>query len=153
LEFAKVENLQGNKPGAHKTLSAFRNDPLQKSPVAPLAYLALAALQREVNKTPDAVTILAEARQKFEGSLNTPQKAEWLALLRYHHGVALFETNKPADARAAFDAAAQAAPALPIAVEATLKGTQCQAEEAKAKIAAVEKQRQQPNLKPEQIAM
>jgi tetratricopeptide (TPR) repeat protein len=36
-----------------------------------------------------------------------------------------------------------------VAVEATLKGTQCQAEEAKSKIAAIEKQKQQ---KPEQAA-
>ena len=41
---------------------------------------------------------------------------------------------------------------MPIAVEATLKGTQCQVEEAKAKIAAIEKEKAQPNLKPEQIA-
>jgi tetratricopeptide (TPR) repeat protein len=84
--------------------------------------------------------------------LNNPQKAEWLALLRYHHGVALFESNKPADARNAFDAASQAAPNLPIAVEAALRGTQCQVEEARAKIASIEKKKTQPGLKPEQIA-
>jgi cellulose synthase operon protein C len=151
LERAKVMALQGDKGNAINALRQFNADPLHKSPVAPLGMIYLATLLREQNQAPQAAQALQEARQKFEGTLNTPQKAEWLALLRYHHGVALFEANKPADARTAFDQAAQAAPALPVAVEATLKGTQCQAEEAKGKIAALEKQRAQPNLKPEQV--
>ncbi len=151
LERAKVMALQGDKGNAINALRQFNTDPLQKSPVAPLGMIYLATLLREQNQAPQAAQTLQEARNKFEGSLNTPQKVEWLALLRYHHGVALFESNKPTEARACFDQAAQAAPALPIAVEATLKGTQCQAEETKAKIAGLEKQRQQPNLKPEQI--
>jgi TolA-binding protein len=152
LERAKVLALQGDKGNAINALRAFNADPLQKSPVAPLGMIYLATLLREQNQAPQAAQALQEARQKFEAGLNNPQKIEWLALLRYHHGVALFESNKPAEARAAFDLAAQAAPALPIAVEATLKGTQCHAEEAKAKILAIEKQKSQPNLKPEQIA-
>jgi len=152
LERAKVLALQGDKGNAINALRQFANDPLQKSPVAPLGYIYLATLLREQNQAGPAAQALQEARNKFEGTLSAAQKSEWVALLRYHHGVALFENKKPADARAAFDQAAQAAPDLPIAVEAALKGTQCQAEEARAKIADVEKQRQQPNLKPEQIA-
>lgn len=152
LERAKVLVLQGDKGNAINALRQFGNDPLQKSPAAPLGYIYLGTLLREQNQAPQAVQALQEARNKFEGSLNNPQRVEWLALLRYHHGVALFESNKPAEARAAFDQAAQAAPNLPVAVEAILKGTQCSAEEAKAKIAAAEKQRQQPNLKPDQIS-
>jgi tetratricopeptide (TPR) repeat protein len=151
LERAKVLALQGDKGNAINSLRQFANDPLQKSPVAPLGMIYLATLLREQNQAQQAAQALQDARQKFEGALNNPQKAEWLALLRYHHGVALFEANKPADARSAFDLAAQAAPALPIAVEATLKGTQCQAEEVKARIVGIEKQKAQPGLKPEQI--
>ena len=152
LERAKVLALQGDKGNAINALRAFSGDPLQKSPVAPLGIIYLATLLREQNQAAQAAQALQEARQKFEGGLNTPQKAEWLALLRYHHGVALLESNKPAEARAAFDQAAQAAPALPVAVEATLKGTQCQVEEVKAKIAGIEKEKAQPGLKPDQIA-
>ncbi len=151
LERAKVLALQGDKGNAVNALRAFTTDPLQKSPVAPLGVIYLATLLREQNQAVQAVQVLQEARNKFEGGLNAAHKTEWVALLRYHHGVALFESNKPTEARAAFDQAAQAAPALPIAVEATLRGTQCQVDEVKAKIAAVEKQKQQPNLKPEQI--
>jgi TolA-binding protein len=152
LERAKVLALQGDKGNAINALRQFANDPLQKSPAAPLGYIYLGTLLREQNQAPQAAQTLQEARNKFEGGLNTPQKVEWLALLRYHHGVALFESNKPAEARTAFDQAAQAAPNLPVAVEASLKGTQCLAEETKAKVAAAEKQRSQPNLKPDQIA-
>jgi TolA-binding protein len=151
LERAKVLALQGDKGNAINALREFKNDPLQKSPVAPLGMIYLATLLREQKQPLQAADALQEARQKFEGGLNTPKKAEWLALLRYHHGVALLESNKPGDARTAFDQAAQAAPALPIAVEATLKGTQCQAEEVKAKIAALEQQKQ-PGMNPDQAA-
>lgn len=154
LERAKVLVLQGDKGNAINALRGFNADPLQKSPVAPLGLIYLATLLREQNQAPEAVKTLAEARQKFEQGLTAAgvPKLEWVALLRFHHGVALFETNKPTEARTAFEQSAQAAPALPVAVEASLKGTQCQIEEVKAKIAAIEKQKQQPNLKPEQIA-
>jgi len=150
LERAKVIALQGDKNGAINELRAFGNDPLQKSPVAPLGMIYLATLLREQNQSAQAAQVLHDARQKFEGGLNAAQKKEWIALLRYHHGVALFESGKVADARTTFDQAAQAAPELPIAVEAILKGTQCQVEELKKKIEALEKQKQ-PNLKPDQL--
>src|SRR5207248_11437980 len=70
LERAKVMALQGDKNGAIQALNAFRQDPLGKSPVAPLAYVTLATLLREQNKAADAVTVLAEARQRYEGQLN-----------------------------------------------------------------------------------
>jgi predicted negative regulator of RcsB-dependent stress response len=119
-------------------LRQFGNDPLAKSPTAPLAMISLATLLREQNQPAEAVKVLADARGKFEPGLNAagPAKAEWVALLRFHHGVALFETNKPTEARTAFEQAGQAAPNLPIAVEAALKGLQCQVEEVKAKVAA-----------------
>lgn len=154
LERAKVLVLQGDKGNAINALRGFNTDPLQKSAVAPLGMIYLATLLREQNQAPEAVKTLAEARQKFEQGLNAAggAKVEWVALLRFHHGVALFESNKPTEARTAFEQSAQATPNLPIAVEAALKGLQCQMEEVKAKIAAIEKQKQQPNLKPEQVA-
>jgi tetratricopeptide (TPR) repeat protein len=64
----------------------------------------------------------------------------------------LYEANKPAEARAAFEQAIQAAPNKPIAAEAALKATQCAAEEAKKKIQTIEMEKAKPGLKPEQIA-
>ncbi|MBY0461399.1 MAG: tetratricopeptide repeat protein, partial [Gemmataceae bacterium] len=152
LERAKVLALQGDKGNAINALRAFNTDPLQKSPVAPLAVVTLATLLREQNQPAEAVKVLAEARQKFEPGLAAggAAKAEWLALLRFHHGVALLETNKPAEARAAFEQATQAN-SHAVGVEAALKSGQCQVEEVKQKIAAVEKQKQQPNVGPMEI--
>jgi TolA-binding protein len=152
FERAKVLALQGDNGNAVNSLRGFANDPLQKSPVAPLAHIYLGTLLREQNQAQQAVQVMQDARNKFEGGLNNPQKVEWLAVLRYHHGLALFEFNKVPEARQAFEQAAQAAPALPVAVEALLRGGQCQAEEQKRKIAELEKQRSQPNLKPDQVA-
>src|SRR5206468_6627312 len=144
LEFAKVDNLRGDKPGAIKTLNGFKNDPLAKSPVAPLAYIALATVFRETNKTADAVQVMAEARQKFEGPLGNdpdPARKEWVQLLRYHHGVALFESGKPVEARQAFDAVIQQAAGKPIGAEAALRAGQCFIDEAKKKLDTAEKEK------------
>jgi tetratricopeptide (TPR) repeat protein len=145
--------LQGDKGNATNALRQFANDPLQKSPVAPLAHVTLATLLREQNQAPQAAEALQKAREKFEGQLaGDPARVEWVALLRYHHGVALFESGKPADARAAFDQAVQAANNRPIAAEAALKALQCQTEETKKKIAEIEKEKTKPNLTPAQVA-
>lgn len=152
FERAKVVALQGDKGNATNSLRGFLTDPLQKSPVAPLGIIYLATLLREQNQAAEAAKVLQEARNKFEGRLSAEQKPEWLALLRFHHGVALAESNKMPEARTAFEQAAQAAPKLPVAVEATLKATQCQADEFKKKVEGFEKQKAQPNLKPDQIA-
>ena len=153
LERAKIIALQGDKNNAVNALRQFTQDPLQKSPVAPLAHITLATLLREQNQFQPAADILAQARQKFEAQLTAdPARAEWVALLRYHHGVALFEAGKSVDARKAFDEAIQGGGNKPIAAEAALKTAQCSVDEAKKKIAEIEKEKTKPNLTPPQIA-
>lgn len=152
LERAKVMAVAGDKGGAANALKAFAADPLQKSPVAPLAYVALATLLREQNQPAPAAQALAEARQKFEAALaNDPERREWVNLLRYHHGVALAESGKPAEARQAFDQVVAAAGGKAIGAEAALRAGQSLAAEARAKIEAAEKLRTKPGLKPDQL--
>jgi cellulose synthase operon protein C len=155
LERAKVMVLQGDKNGAINALAPFKNDPLQKSSAAPLAYIALATLQRELNQAAQAAATMQEARQKFEGPLNgdpDPARKEWAQLLRYHHGVALFEAGKPVDARHAFDLVIQHSAGKPIGAEAALRAGQCFIDEAKKKIDILEKDKAKGNLKPDQLA-
>jgi tetratricopeptide (TPR) repeat protein len=154
LERAKVMVLQGDKGGAINALAAFKNDPLGKSAIAPLAYITLATLQREQNKMPEAVQTMTEARNRYEGPLGgdpDPARKEWVHLLRYHQGVCLFEAGKPVEARGVFDQVIQQAAGKPIGAEAALRAGQCFIDEAKKKIETLEKQKMQPNLKPEQI--
>jgi tetratricopeptide (TPR) repeat protein len=80
-----------------------------------------------------------------------PQRAGWVHLVRYHHGVALFESGKPAEARVAFDAVTTAARDQPIGAEAALRSCQCQADEARKKIDALEKERAKGGLTPEEL--
>lgn len=155
LERAKVMTLQGDKGGATNALAAFKNDPLAKSPVAPLAYIALATLQREQNQAANAATTMQEARTKFEGPLASdpdPARKEWAHLIRYHHGVALFESGKPIEARQAFDMVIQQNAGKSIGAEAALRAGQCFVDEAKKKIETLEKQKAMPNLKTDMIA-
>lgn len=152
LERAKVMVLQGDKNGAINSLKQFAQDPLAKSPVAPLAYVALATLLREQNQAPQAVQTMQEARQRFEGSLNgDPERKDWIPLLRYHHGVALFESGKPTDARQAFDQVVQGAAGKPIGAEAALRACQCLVDEGKKKAELVEKEKARPGLDPQQL--
>jgi TolA-binding protein len=153
LERAKVLALQGDKGNAVNALRGFTGDPLGKSPVAPLAHVALATLLREQNQPQPAADLLAQARTKFENQLATdPARAEWVALLRYHHGVALFEAGKLDEARQAFAQASAAGDRRPIAAEAALKAGQCAAEDARRRVAAAEKERGNAKLTPQQAA-
>ncbi|MDB5309996.1 MAG: TPR-domain containing protein [Gemmataceae bacterium] len=153
LERAKVMALQGDKGGAVNALRAFAQDPLAKSAVAPLAYISLATLLREQNQAAQAAQAMQDARQKFEGPLTAdPQRKDWVHLLRYHHGVALFEAGKPTDARQAFDQVIQQAGGTPVAAEAALRGGQCLVDEGKKKLELIEKEKTKPNLKADQLA-
>jgi TolA-binding protein len=152
LERAKVMMLQGDKGNATNALREFNHDPLQKSPVAPLALITYATLLREQNQAQQAADTLLQARQKHESQMSSdPERVNWIPLLRYHHGVALFEAQKPVEARTAFEQAIQAAPTKPIAAEAALKAVQCSADEIRKKLEAVEKERAKGGLKPEQV--
>ena len=155
LERCKVMALQGDKNGAINSLRTFAADPLQKTPAAPLAFVALATLLREQNQFPAAVQAMADARQRFEGPLGgdpDPARKEWVHLLRYHHGVALFEAGKAGEARGILDQVVAGAAGKPIGAEAALKACQCFADEVKKKVEAIEKEKAKPGLKPEQIA-
>jgi TolA-binding protein len=153
LERARVIALQGDKGGAVNTLRQFANDPLQKSPVAPLALIALATLLREQNQSQAAADTLKQARERFEAELiKDAARADWVPLLRYNHGVALFEAGKLAEARTAFEHAVQSGGNKPIGAESALRLLQCSAEETKRKLGDIEKERQKGNLTPQQTA-
>src|SRR4030095_337759 len=75
----------------------------------------LAGLYGERTQPPEAVKVLDEARKKHEGALgNDKERAGWVAILRYHHGVALMEAGKAAEARGLFDHGAQPAGGEPV---------------------------------------
>ncbi|MBX9579921.1 MAG: tetratricopeptide repeat protein [Gemmataceae bacterium] len=140
LERAKVMALQGDKGGAAGQLAEFRKDPLGKSPVAPLAYIALATHLREQNQAQPAADVMKEARDKFSEALKAdPERKEWGPLLRYHQGLALLAAGKPAEARPAFERVVEEAKDQPVAVEAALRACQCQADDARKKLAEAEK--------------
>ncbi len=140
LERAQVMVLQGDKGGATNALAAFANDPLAKSPVAPLAFVSRATLLREQNQAGNAAGLLQDARNRFEGQLNgDPARKDWVHLLRYHHAVALFESGKSPEARNLFDQVTREAVTKPIGAEAGLRGGQCLVDEQKKALADAEK--------------
>lgn len=151
LERAKIMALQGDKGGAINTLRQFSGDPWQRSPVAPLAFINLATLLREQNQAAQAADVLRQARERFEGPLSSdPARRDWIALLRYHQGVAWEEAGKLAEARTAFEQAVQAAGNNPLAVEASYKALATAAAEKRRRLEELRKNRAQPNLPPAQ---
>lgn len=134
VERAKVKALAGDRGGAMNDLRQFAgNAQLQQSPAAPLAALHLATMYREENNPTEAAKVLADARQKYDDVLSKdPERADWRHLLKYHHAVAVFETNKPADARKLFEEVAQQATGRPVAAEAALRSGQSRVAEGKA---------------------
>ncbi len=138
VEQAKVRTLLGDRGGAINDLRPFtQNDKLRADPAAPLAVLHLASLMREENRPGEAAQVLAEARSRYDAELQRdPARAEWAALLKYHHAVALLESNKPAEALPLFDQASQQADGKPVAAEAALRAGQARVAEAKKKLDA-----------------
>ncbi len=136
LELAKVKALQGDRGGAMNDLrSHFTNNDTKNTPTAPLAALHLATMLRQENKPADAATVMETARKQYEGTLAADkERADWVQLLKYHHGVALFEALKYADARKLLDEVAQAAKDKPVGAEAALRSGQCRQFEARKQI-------------------
>jgi tetratricopeptide (TPR) repeat protein len=111
--------------------------------------MAMATLLREQNQFQPAADALAAARQKHEPGLQ--KDPERVALLRYHHGLALQEAGKFAEARQALDSINQLVPNKPITAEAVLRSCQCRIAEGRKAIEMAKQQLANPGLKPEQI--
>jgi TolA-binding protein len=139
FERAKVLAAQGDVNGAINELRRFTNDPLKNSRPAPLALVQMATYLRGQNRAGEAVAVLARGREQFEGPLaGDPQRADWISLLRYHHGLAIREAGKLPEARAAFDLVVKQAGGRPEAIEAALRLGQCLKDEGRQKLAAAQ---------------
>ena len=149
MENAKCMALAGDKGGAINELRQFTQDPWQNTPTAPFAVMAMATLLREQNQFQPAADALAAARQKHEPALQ--KDPERVALLRYHHGLALQEAGKFAEARQALDSINQLVPNKPITAEAVLRSCQCRIAEGRKVIETARQQLAMQGLKPEQI--
>lgn len=122
---------QGDVNGAMNELGRFKADPLKASPVAPLAYLRLAALLRAQNRTPEAVDLLKQSRDQYEAAIAAdPLRAAWAPLLTYHHGLALQTAGKLPEARAVYESLVQKYGASREMPEAAWRAGQCRVGEA-----------------------
>ncbi len=133
IERAKVRGLLGDRGGATNDLKAFQSNPeLQANPVAPLALIQLAVQFREQNQPAEAVKVMDEARKRYEAPLaGDPERAAWVPLLKYQHGVSLLEAGKLPEARAVLDDVARSAGDKPVGAEATLRSGQARILEGK----------------------
>jgi TolA-binding protein len=142
LERAKCMALASDVNGAVNELRRFTTDPFKATAVAPMALLELATLLRGLNRSAEAADVLARTREQYEPVLTKdPARGGWVNLLRYHHGLALREAGRLAEARAAFDPVMKQAPSSPEAVEAALRFGQCLKEEGAQKVEAAKKAR------------
>jgi tetratricopeptide (TPR) repeat protein len=137
FERAKVIALSGDLNGSVNELRRFTQDPLRQSPAAPLAIVQLATSLRAQNKAAEAADVLARAREFHEARLqNDPERSGWIAVLRYHHGVALREAGKLPEARGAFDLVLKQAAGRPEAIDAALRLGQCLKDEGQLRLEA-----------------
>src|SRR5262249_18357698 len=135
FERAKCIAQTGDPNQAINELRRFTTDPLRNSPAAPMALLQLATLLRAQNKAAEAADVLAKGREFHEPALaKDPQQSGVIHLLRYHHGVALREAGKLADARTQFALVLKEAGDRPEADEAALRLGQCLKDEGVQKV-------------------
>jgi cellulose synthase operon protein C len=140
--------------GAVNELRRFQNDAnLKVAPVAPTALLQLATYLRNQNKAQEAAEVLAKCRQENEEKLkNDPTRAAWVPLLQYHHGLALKESGKRAEARTVLEGVIKGSPNRPEAAEAALRWGQSLKEDGLTKIGEAQKKLANPGLKSEEKA-
>lgn len=137
FERAKVFVLANDPNTAMNELRRFTNDPLRQSTVAPLALVQLATLLRAQNRSAEAADILGKGREFQEPRIaNDPERSGWIALMRYHHGVALREAGKLPEARGIFDMVVKQSAGKPEATEAALRLGQCLKDEGQARLDA-----------------
>jgi TolA-binding protein len=153
LERAKV--IAATDPnGAINELRRFQNDgTLKAAPVAPMALLQLATYLRGQNKAQEAADVLAKCRQENEEKIkNDPARAAWVPLLQYHHGLALKEAGKRAEARAVLENVIKGSPNRPESAEAALRWGQSLKDDGLLKTADARKKLAVPSLRPEEKA-
>jgi len=122
LELAKCMFLASDPGNAMRQLQPFTTDPLKNSYVAPMALIELARILRTQNKPADAATVLNNSRQWHEAAMaKDAERAEWIPLLRYQHGVALLEAGKLPEARTVFDLVVKQTPNRLEGIESALR--------------------------------
>lgn len=140
IERARCMVLANDLGGAVNELRQFTGGPLQNAKVAPLAALQLAILLQKQNQPPQAVEVLAKARQQYEAALKAdPERSAWVPLLAYHHGLALKRAGKLPEATTVFDQIVKQMPASTEAPEAALRWSQCRKEESQKLLAVISK--------------
>lgn len=153
LERAKVLVRQGDVQGAIHELNRFQHDPLRPTQAAPVAMIHLASLHRARNQPGEAVKVLEIARQQHEGSLAAdPKRAELAVALRYHHGLALREAGRLADARNVFSSIARDYAQRPEAADGAWRSGQCRREELLQLLEEARKTLSSAQAKPEETA-
>jgi TolA-binding protein len=153
LERAKV--IAATDPNAAvNELRRFQNDAgMRATPVAPMALLQLATYLRGQNKAQEAADVLARCRQENEEKLKAdPARAAWVPLLQYHHGLALKEAGKRAEARAVLENVVKGSPKRPEAAEAALRWGQSLKDDGLLKVREARKRLAAPSSKPEEKA-
>jgi TolA-binding protein len=153
FERARCLSLAHDVDGAINEQRRFLTDPLKTSAVAPLACLHLATLLRGRNRLPEAIQALEQCRKDQEPLLQKdPARAPLITLLQYHHGVALREAGRRAEARQVLELVVRQGYGRPEAADAALRFGQCLKEEGAMKISEARKKRAQPNVKAEERA-
>ena len=113
FEDAKCLAQLGDFATAASQLSRFQTDPLKNSPLAPLALIRCGDYLR-MRKPADAAALLTQVRNQYEAALmNDPARREWVPALQFAQAMALKDSGKPAEARAAFENIARQFPAQP----------------------------------------
>jgi TolA-binding protein len=153
FERARCLAAMGDQGGAVNEMRRFTTNPLQNAFIAPMARLHLALLLRRQNQAAEAVNVLAAARQQYEPTLRADKARDtWVSLIRLHHGLALEEANKLADARGVYDSILKEYAASPEAPEAALHFGQCLLDEGRQQRDAADKARREAKTPEQQTA-
>ena len=139
--------------GAQNELTRFLNDPLHKTPNAPLAMVRLSSIWRATGQTQQAIDLMKRCRDEFEKPLaEDPARAPWIPMLRYEHALAFQDAHKLPEARAILEEIIKQFPGKPQAINAQWRLAQCRRQEAAEKLAEARSVASRPGINPNDIA-
>ena len=140
FEAAKCYAQLGSGAAAMNELAKFQTEPLNQSPLAPIALMHMADALRVRGKPAEAVGILLKLRAEHEAKMAAdPVRAEYVPILQYATALALKEAGRLAEAADLFQSIAKNFPRWPGAAEVPWRLAQCHRDQAQAEVAAARK--------------
>jgi tetratricopeptide (TPR) repeat protein len=153
IERARCLALAGDPAAGLADLQRFGAEPLNASPLVPLAMVRWSVILRSMNRAAEAAALMARCRSGHEAALQEDAaRRGWVPMIHYEHALAVKESGKTAEARQMFEALAAQFPGRAEATSALWQAARAARELVAAGLAESRRALARPDARPPDIA-